>query len=353
MQKSLRRLTELLKKRTGWSWTERATEAMNEAKKALIDARARYAWDPSREDRVTTDASDIGLGAVFEQRVGGIGWVPVAFWSKKLSAAETRYSTTDKEWLAVVEAVSRQWQHWLIGRAFVLRSDHAALRQLLREKGEQFTSRQMRWFERLREFAFEFQHIPGPSNAAADALSRSSIECVSVIELQAGNPPSLSTEEICRVAQGDGEYQRVIRSIQIGGREHVWKVDEQGLLRDERNRVRIPNEQALRIKLVLEAHEPAYCGHLGVKRILARVRELWTWNTVGSDVERIVRACDLCQKDAIKSQKGQAPLITIVATRPWEVVTLDFSSGLTPSFARSMDWLYCCMRQIYSDDARP
>ena len=80
---------------------------MEEAKRALLDARGRYAWDPNRQDRVTTDASDVGLGAVFEQKVDGVGWAPVAFWSWKLSEAETRYSITEKEWLAAVEAVTR------------------------------------------------------------------------------------------------------------------------------------------------------------------------------------------------------------------------------------------------------
>ena len=324
-------LTTLLRKKVGWQWTEAATQATEQAKRALIDARARYTWDPAREDRVTTDASDVGLGAVFEQKVDGVGWAPVAFWSRKLSDAETRYSTTDKEWLAVIEAVTRHWRHWLGGRNFVLRSDHAALRQLLREKGEQFTARQLRWCDRLSEFSFVFQHIPGPSNAAADALSRSPVECVTAIELQEGPPASLCAEDLLTAAQEDAEYaaevQRVRQSVVPG----VWVVDQEGMLRDTLRRVKVPNSQSLRIKLVLEAHEPAYCGHLGVKRTLARLQELWSWDSMGVDVERIVGACDMCQKDAVKRQKDQAPLQTIVVTRPWEVVTMDFLSGLTLS----------------------
>ena len=85
--------------------------AMGEVKQALLDSCERYAWDPDREDRVTTDASGVGIGAVFEQRVEGVGWAPMAFWSRKLSEAEGRYSATDQEWLAVVEAVTKQWRH--------------------------------------------------------------------------------------------------------------------------------------------------------------------------------------------------------------------------------------------------
>ena len=59
-----------------------------------------------------TDASKIGLGAVLEQ-YHDTGWRPVAFWSRKLHDAETRYSTTEREWLVVVEAVSRRWKGFL------------------------------------------------------------------------------------------------------------------------------------------------------------------------------------------------------------------------------------------------
>ena len=59
-----------------------------------------------------TDASNIGIGAILEQ-LHDNDWKPIAFWSRKLLDAETRYSATDLEWLAVVEAVSHVWRHLL------------------------------------------------------------------------------------------------------------------------------------------------------------------------------------------------------------------------------------------------
>ena len=90
-------ITDTLKKIREWEWTKGATAAMKEGKEAMWNACKRYAWDPQREDRVTTDASNVGIGAVFEQLVEGVGWAPVAFWSRKLSEVETRYSTIDQE----------------------------------------------------------------------------------------------------------------------------------------------------------------------------------------------------------------------------------------------------------------
>ena len=52
-----------------------------------------------------TDASKIGIGAVLEQKYSE-GWRPILFCNRKLRDPEIRYSTTNREWLAVVESVS-------------------------------------------------------------------------------------------------------------------------------------------------------------------------------------------------------------------------------------------------------
>ena len=123
--------------------------------------------------RVVTDASKVGIGAVLEQNHGG-HWRPTAFWSRKLREAETRYSTTDREWLAVVEAVSRRWRSFLEDRPFQVCSDHAALaRKLLKSAHDPpLTDCQCRWVEALIPFPLTFQYIKGQDNCVADALSR-------------------------------------------------------------------------------------------------------------------------------------------------------------------------------------
>ena len=208
----------------------------------------------------------MGIGATFEQRIKGVGWAPVAFWSRKLSDAEKRYSATDQEWLAVVEAVTRQWRHWLKGRKFVLRSDHGALRQLLTTKGEYYSNRQHRWAEKLQDYHFEFQHIPGPTNTAADALSRALSYYVSALELGrvARDNRQLGWWRVVEAVKGDVGYQEALKEAREG-RGH-WKEGEGGVLVDGEGRVRLLRNAELRFLIILEAHEPAFCGHLGAKR---------------------------------------------------------------------------------------
>ena len=88
-----------------FEWSEHATLAMEALKKAILEAPVLAKFNRDLPTRVTTDASTVGIGAVLEQRHTQ-GWRPVAFWSRKLKDPETRYSATDIEWLAVVDAIT-------------------------------------------------------------------------------------------------------------------------------------------------------------------------------------------------------------------------------------------------------
>ena len=100
-------LFDLTSAKKPFEWTEQAEQAVVALKKAVMAAPTLARYDAARETRVTTDASSVGIGAVIEQKHEEETWKPVAFWSRKLKDPETRYSATDLEWLAVVEAVSK------------------------------------------------------------------------------------------------------------------------------------------------------------------------------------------------------------------------------------------------------
>ncbi len=111
-----------------------------------------------------TDASDRGLGAVLAQVVGGEER-PVLYLSRKLSKRETRYSTVEKECLAIRWAVLTL-RYYLLGREFTLCSDHAPLQWLHRMKDT--NARITRWYLALQPFKFKVVHRPGVPMAVAD-----------------------------------------------------------------------------------------------------------------------------------------------------------------------------------------
>jgi transposase InsO family protein len=125
---------------------------------------------PAARVSLAVDASDKHVGTVLQQWEGG-AWRPLAFYSKKLDAAQMKYSAFDRELLAAYLAV-RHFRFLLEGRDFTLFTDHKPLTFALRKTAESWTARQQRQLSFLSEFTADIQHVAGRENVVADALSR-------------------------------------------------------------------------------------------------------------------------------------------------------------------------------------
>ncbi|XP_071063354.1 uncharacterized protein [Pseudochaenichthys georgianus] len=133
--------------------------------KSWYDRSARQrSFNPGQK----TDASDRGLGAVLLQGSSD-NRHPVAYISRKLFPREVRYSTVEKEALAIKWALD-SLRYYLLGREFTLETDHKALQWMGRMKDT--NGRITRWYLALQPFRFNIQHIPGKDNVTADYLSR-------------------------------------------------------------------------------------------------------------------------------------------------------------------------------------
>ena len=124
--------------------------------------------DVDRPFILRTDASETGIGAVLLQEFDDEKF-PVAFASRKLLDRETRYSTIERECLAVVWAVQK-FEAYLYGREFVLEVDHEPLRTLRR--GKLANGRVLRWALALQSYRYRVQAIKGKENVGADYMSR-------------------------------------------------------------------------------------------------------------------------------------------------------------------------------------
>ena len=114
-----------------------------------------------------TDVSIRGLGAVLTVVRDGAE-IPVAFYSRHLLPAETRYSATELEGLAVVAAVEH-FSYYLVCRSFKIQTDHRALSFLNTTK--HLNGRLAGWALRLQHYSFNIVYRPRKDNANADALS--------------------------------------------------------------------------------------------------------------------------------------------------------------------------------------
>ena len=104
-----------------------------------------------------TDASHHVIVAVLSQVQAGEERV-IAYASQTYSKAEVNYYTTRQELLAVVHFVM-QFKQYLLGREFVIRTDHAALTWL--QRTPDIIGQQARWQERMQEFNFKIPHRRG------------------------------------------------------------------------------------------------------------------------------------------------------------------------------------------------
>ena len=110
---------------------------------------------------IFTDASKVQLGAVIVQ-----DGKPIAFYSRKLNPAQTRYTTTERELLSIVE-VLKEFKSILFGQELIIHTDHENLTY------KKFNSdRVMRWRLFIEEYSPDIRYIKGENNIVADALSR-------------------------------------------------------------------------------------------------------------------------------------------------------------------------------------
>lgn len=164
-------IVKLLRKNVKFRWTENQEKAFQEVKKKLIEEPVLTRPDFTKPFTLQTDASDVGLGAVLTQEVEGNEKV-VMYASRSLSPAETRYSTSEKECLAVVWGI-RKMRAFLEGYHFNVLTDHQALQWLNKLKNP--SGRLARWALELQQYDFDIKYRSGKQNKVADELSRNPV----------------------------------------------------------------------------------------------------------------------------------------------------------------------------------
>ena len=150
-------------------WTRECDCAFKTLKRMLCSCPILKSPDFEKEFILQTDASDRGVGAVLSQLGDDEKDHPVAYFSRKLLPRETRYSTIEKECLAIKLGI-QAFSTYLLGRKFKVQTDHRSLKWLSQLK--ESNSRLTRWSLFLQTYDFSISHRSGKKNANADTLSR-------------------------------------------------------------------------------------------------------------------------------------------------------------------------------------
>ena len=317
-------LTNLTRKNHPFAWSLREGEAFNQLKTVLQNAPVLQLADQQKDYIVTTDASDYAMGAVLSQ-VWDDGEHPVGFESRKMNPAEQNYPTHERELLAVIHAL-RTWRHYLLGRKFIIVSDHHSLKYL--QTQPQLSRRQARWLEFLAEFDFEIVHKPGKSNVVADALSRlHHIEVQNLGVVKKGMKREDLFKDLEQAYKKDKETKRIFENLDA---EKDFCVIQNKIYYTGKGRLQLylPIGE-IRDFILNECHDSRYAGHLGMKKTEELVQRDFFWPTLHQDVTSYVQTCEECQRNKASNQRSAGLLQPLEVPRQrWERVSMDFITHL-------------------------
>ena len=166
------RIRRLLKRETNWEWTSEVNEDFENLKKETTESPCLAHFDPKKENYVTTDACNTGLGATLWQKEGEI-FRPIAFASRFLTNCERKYAINELELQERCGGLE-YFRYYVYGKRVNLLTDHQALQPLLKRNRahKQYSARLTRWLDRLSHFDVNVQYTAGKNIPLTDYLSR-------------------------------------------------------------------------------------------------------------------------------------------------------------------------------------
>lgn len=276
-------LTGVAKGSTPINLTGPALKAFTETKESLSKAALLAHPDCGAKLALVTDASDTAIGAVLQQ-LKNKAWEPLAFFSRKLSAAQQKYSPYDRELLAIYESI-KYFRHMLEARHFTIYTDHKPLCFAFHERKSNCSPRQFRHLDFISQFTTDIRHISGKNNVVADTLSRVN-ELSTPISLVSLAQAQHTDKELTQYLSEHNTSLRIEKMEYPGSRESLY-CD----VSTPTPRPFVP--QSLRKQVFESLHS---LSHPGIKATVQLVAERFVWPGMRKDCRNWAQACLACQR---------------------------------------------------------
>lgn len=341
-------LTHLLHHDVKWEWTSAQQESFDTLKQCMLQRPILILPNPSVPFVVTTDASGYAIGATLSQDQGK-GLQPIAYLSKKMIEAETRYPVHEQELLAILHAL-KEWRHYLHGNPFtvIVKTDHNSLQYV--QSQPNLSNRQVRWMEYLQQFDFKIEYMKGKENVVADALSRrsdhkndkSDEKCAVELESSSTYSNPLLNLLMTSIAVAPNcldiinKYQTDAKCVALlanpTSERHISL--KNGYLYFKNSRIYIPNDASLKLSILSECHDNPLGGHLGVTKTIHQVKQHFYWPNMDAEITKYVTSCVSCQRNKPSSQAPMGLLQPLpIPDAPWDQVTMDLITQLPMSIS--------------------
>jgi transposase InsO family protein len=290
-------------------------------RRAFLELKARISSAPVLKAplegvllQVATDASQSGLGATLYQEVDGVRHY-IAFVSKALDGAQRNYPATKRELLGVVFAL-RAFSHWIMGRHFVLYTDHKSLTTMFTSAKRSYVVDN--WLDVLLEYDFDIRHRPGMQMILPDALSR--------LHNRAANELFDSEEGATQICQ-EFRASRAVRGMHLSSTVENPAASEQELsefIAERHGKETIAGKS----KQVAHLRATHAVGHFGAEELFRAVwRDGKFWPGMRKQCDDIVGTCDQCLAYKV-SRHGFHPTQSLRADNPWDHVAIDCAVDL-------------------------
>ena len=330
--KPLRALTQ---KETAWVWEEPQQKAFEDLKTLASSAPVLRYYNIQDEVTLQCDASQSGLGVALLQK-----GQPVAYASRALTSAETRYTQIEKELLAIVYDCEH-FEPYVYGREVVhVESDHKPLEMIVLKSLDSAPKRLQRMLLQLQKYNLKVKYKKGENMYLADTLSRAHRLEVHLCEFSKNletveNTAALAlskdwTQRIRKAAESDPVMKTLQKVIQEG-----WPAKKSNVPEIVRPYFSIRDELVLEGELVLRGQRlvvPAvvrqdmmaliHSTHIGIDGCLRRARDSLYWPSMGAEIKEYIQKCNVCL--AHRPSPGREPLLQHeVPERPWSKIGMD------------------------------
>lgn len=280
------------------NWTPEAEAAFEQCKQDLIGATCLVHPAPHAELTLTTDASDTAVGAVLQQNADG-HLQPLGFYSKRLTEAQKKYSTYDRELLAIFLAI-KHFRYMVEGRIFEIHTDHKPLIFAFNKKRDQTSPRQTRQLDFISQFSTDIKYVPGDQNVTADCLSR-----IDGIHTQ-----EIDYEELAKEQENCDELRQILNDQNSSLKLRKLNVPHTNAsvycdISDSRIRAFVPRK--FRRLVIQKMHR---ISHPSIRSTTRIIKERFVWPSMGNEITKIVRSCIQCQRSKI-GRHIKAPLASI------------------------------------------
>ena len=303
-------------------WSESMVKSFDGLKEALCSTPVLVS--PKNNDTfiLDTDASQFGIGAVLSQRDSNQNEQVVSYASNRLSKTESRYCATRKKLLAVVHYV-RQFRHYLIGRKFILRTDHKSLTWLMSWRNPS-TSQYFAWISELSQYDFFIEHRKGEKHVNADVMSRlqhedncKQCEVNYVTSIEKSTTPIQEIERLINVSAKEAQNLAKKPEIEIVNEEVIYHDP------DGSKRTVISRKQG---KILAEKIH-SNLNHIGQKKLNCLLKQHVFWINQSLDCNELCSSCIICLKrKSLKSLKHNKS--SIDAEKSFEKICIDITGPL-------------------------